>query len=85
MREPWEIAAAAIAAPDARLVLVPMREIPARLAELDPVQPSSVSAITVPAARRSSHSWTLRFESVYNLAGGIDAWSQDVDPSVARY
>ncbi len=25
------------------------------------------------------------FKSVYNLAGGIDAWSKDVDPSVKRY
>lgn len=25
------------------------------------------------------------FTRVYNLAGGIDAWSQDVDPSVPRY
>ena len=25
------------------------------------------------------------FSTVYNLAGGIDAWSKDVDPSVKRY
>ncbi|HEX7441134.1 MAG TPA: rhodanese-like domain-containing protein, partial [Caldimonas sp.] len=25
------------------------------------------------------------FESVYNLAGGIDAWSLQVDPEVPRY
>ena len=25
------------------------------------------------------------FTTVYNLAGGIDAWSKDVDPSVPRY
>jgi len=25
------------------------------------------------------------FNTVYNLAGGIDAWSQLVDPSVPRY
>ena len=25
------------------------------------------------------------FTSAYNLAGGIDAWSRDVDPGVARY
>lgn len=25
------------------------------------------------------------FREVYNLAGGIDAWSRDVDPRVARY
>jgi rhodanese-related sulfurtransferase len=25
------------------------------------------------------------FERVFNLAGGINAWSRDVDPSVPRY
>jgi rhodanese-related sulfurtransferase len=25
------------------------------------------------------------FASAYNLAGGIEAWSRDVDPSVPRY
>jgi len=25
------------------------------------------------------------FRNVWNLAGGIDAWSMEVDPSVARY
>jgi rhodanese-related sulfurtransferase len=25
------------------------------------------------------------FEKVQNMAGGIDAWSQQVDPSVPRY
>jgi monothiol glutaredoxin len=25
------------------------------------------------------------FRSVYNLTGGIDAWSLDVDPDVPRY
>ena len=27
----------------------------------------------------------LGFQKVYNLKGGIDAWSQDVDPKVPRY
>jgi len=25
------------------------------------------------------------FEEVYSMAGGIDAWSTQVDPAVARY
>ena len=25
------------------------------------------------------------FKKLYNLSGGIDAWSQEVDPSVPRY
>ena len=65
---------------------MPMRDVPARLAELDPAQPvvcichhGARSAQVVAFLERSG------FESVYNLAGGIDAWSQDVDPKVARY
>jgi monothiol glutaredoxin len=25
------------------------------------------------------------YKRVYNLEGGIDAWSQQIDPSIARY
>ena len=34
------------------------------------------------AARYLQH---LGFKKVYNLRGGIEAWSVDVDPSVPRY
>ncbi|MEZ4300139.1 MAG: Grx4 family monothiol glutaredoxin [Polyangiaceae bacterium] len=33
----------------------------------------------------AEHFLSRGFKNVYNLTGGIDAWSQDVDPSVARY
>jgi monothiol glutaredoxin len=33
----------------------------------------------------AEHFATLGFTNVYNLEGGIDAWSQHVDPSVPRY
>ncbi|HUJ62915.1 MAG TPA: Grx4 family monothiol glutaredoxin [Kofleriaceae bacterium] len=33
----------------------------------------------------AEHFLKLGFKTVYNLAGGIDAWSKDVDPSVKRY
>jgi monothiol glutaredoxin len=33
----------------------------------------------------AEHFVSLGFKKVYNLAGGIDAWSQAVDPKVARY
>jgi monothiol glutaredoxin len=35
--------------------------------------------------RAAEHFAGLGFRSVYNLTGGIDAWSQEVDPSVPRY
>lgn len=33
----------------------------------------------------AEHFLSRGFKNVYNLTGGIDAWSQDVDPTVARY
>jgi len=33
----------------------------------------------------AQHFLKLGFTSIYNLAGGIEAWSKDVDPSVPRY
>jgi hypothetical protein len=39
------------------------------------------------ALRRSAaeHFLKLGFKTVYNLTGGIDAWSRDIDPKVPRY
>lgn len=33
----------------------------------------------------AEHYLSQGFKNVYNLTGGIDAWSQEVDPNVARY
>jgi monothiol glutaredoxin len=33
----------------------------------------------------AEHFLKLGFKNVYNMAGGIDAWSRDVDPGVPRY
>jgi monothiol glutaredoxin len=33
----------------------------------------------------AEHFLKLGFTNIYNLAGGIEAWSRDVDPSVPRY
>jgi len=86
VREPGEVALAAIELPGATTRTMPMREVPARLAELDPAQPvlcfchhGARSAQVVAFLERAG------FASAYNLAGGIDAWSRDVDPGVPRY
>ena len=86
VREPWEVAVAAIDLPGATTRSMPMREVPARLAELDPAQP--VLCVCHHGARSAQVVAFLEragFASAYNLAGGIDAWSRDVDPGVARY
>jgi monothiol glutaredoxin len=33
----------------------------------------------------AEHFLKLGFKNVYNVAGGIEAWSRDVDPSIPRY
>ena len=33
----------------------------------------------------AEHFVKLGFSNVYNLAGGIAAWSKDVDPSIPQY
>jgi monothiol glutaredoxin len=39
----------------------------------------------VRSQRAAEHFISLGFVEVYNVTGGIDAWSQEVDPSVPRY
>jgi rhodanese-related sulfurtransferase len=82
VRERWEVARAAL--PDA--MLIPMNEIPARAGELDPDRP--LVCLCHHGARSLSVALFLEkqgFEQVYNLTGGIDAWSALIDPTVPRY
>jgi rhodanese-related sulfurtransferase len=86
VREPWEFELAAIRIDGFRTLHVPMNSIPDRFGELDPSQ--SVICICHHGARSAQVVAFLEregFEAVYNLAGGIDAWSLQVDASVPRY
>ena len=86
VREPWEVALAAIRIEGLRTLAVPMNSVPQRCGELDTAQP--VVCICHHGARSAQVVAYLErqgFEAVYNLAGGIDAWSMQVDPSVPRY
>jgi rhodanese-related sulfurtransferase len=63
-----------------------MDALPARLDELDRAQP--ILGLCHHGARSQQCVAFLRaqgFEAVYNIAGGIDAWSREVDASVPRY
>jgi len=61
----------------------------AALAELDGLARDTPVAFHCHHGGRSraaaEHALKMGFKQVYNLAGGIDAWSKDVDPSVPRY
>ncbi|WP_027079668.1 rhodanese-like domain-containing protein [Luteimonas mephitis] len=37
------------------------------------------------SAQAAGHFGARGFTEVFNIVGGIDAWAQDVDPSVPRY
>jgi len=82
VREDWEVRTASI--PSA--THIPMREIPARLADLDPSRP--VVCICHHGARSFRVALFLEqqgFQEVLNLAGGIDAWAREVDPRCPTY
>jgi adenylyltransferase/sulfurtransferase len=66
--------------------VIPPGELPARLNELDPSR--EIVAYCRSGARSARAVALLRqagFTKVKNLAGGILAWSDKVDPSVAKY
>jgi rhodanese-related sulfurtransferase len=82
VRETWEHQTARIEGSR----LVPMREVPARLAEI--AEDKEVVAICHHGARSMQVAMFLErlgFKRVHNLVGGIDAWSRTVDPSVPTY
>ncbi len=65
---------------------IPMGEIPARLGELDrAAEWIVVCHHGMRSAQVAIYLARAGFERVANLCGGIDAWSQDVDPSTPRY
>lgn len=66
--------------------LIPLGEFPQRL---DEFEKTSEIVIHCHSGVRSAHGVQLMqkagFEKVFNLAGGIDAWSSEIDQNVARY
>jgi rhodanese-related sulfurtransferase len=82
VREPWEYDKARIAGAQ----LVPMREVPNRLDEID--QDKEVVAICHHGGRSAQVAVFLEkagYTRVHNLVGGVDAWSRTVDPAVPLY
>jgi molybdopterin/thiamine biosynthesis adenylyltransferase/rhodanese-related sulfurtransferase len=81
VREPHEYEVANI---EARLI--PLGELPERLIELDRDETLAVHCKT--GARSARAVQLLKeagFQNVYNVRGGITAWSEEIDPSVPRY
>lgn len=82
VREDWELAIARLE----QAVHIPMNEIPDRLQELD--RDREIVVICRSGMRSGQVARYLEqhgFEHVWNLAGGIIAWSEEIDPSLTPY
>jgi rhodanese-related sulfurtransferase len=83
VREPWEFETTRVEGS----VPMPMGDVPARAhQELDPDE--RLVVICHHGLRSMNVAVWLRgqgFEQAQSLRGGIDAWSQEVDATVARY
>ncbi len=82
VREPWEYEKVHL--PDSRLV--PMRQIPTAIPELDREQ--EIVVICHHGIRSRAVGQFLEhngFRNIINLHGGIDAWARDVDDSMPIY
>ena len=82
VREEWEVNTCAI--PGARHI--PLRELPAHLAELDK---AAETVVVCHHGIRSHHAAqfleSVGFKNVINLSGGMAAWANEVDPTMPRY
>lgn len=86
VREPWEVQIAPLTVDGFETVHIPMGQIPARCDELD--SDRAVVCMCHHGMRSLQVAAYLErrgFPAVFNLHGGIDAWSNQVDPRVPRY
>ena len=90
VREPWEVQTASVKPDGFELVHIPMREIPARVAELQDKygQDAPIACLCHHGMRSMQVANYLAqsgFSEVVNLQGGIDAWARQLDTSVPIY
>ena len=82
VREPWEYERCHIEGS----TLIPMGDLNAKLAELDPQRET---VVICHHGIRSRHVGMqlehIGFTNIINLAGGVNAWARDVDPQMAIY
>ena len=83
VREDWETELAPV---PATLVHIPIGQLADRLSELEPRQETVVICRSGGRSLQVAHYLAAQgFSSVYNLTGGILAWSRDIDPSIPQY
>jgi rhodanese-related sulfurtransferase len=84
VRQPWENQLAAL--PGSKLV--PLNQLAARAAEVQPPAGCTVVVYCHHGVRSRSGAALLQqlgVPNVVSLAGGLDAWSLEIDPGVPRY
>jgi rhodanese-related sulfurtransferase len=86
VREDWELQTASVRPDGFEFRHIPMGQLVQRLSELNPAQP--IACLCHHGSRSmqvASYLAQKGFQQVANIAGGINAWSTQVDPSVPRY
>lgn len=86
VREPAELQTVSVRPDGFALLTIPMGAVPARLSELDPRRP--VACLCHHGGRSMQVASFLMgrgFSHVANVAGGIHAWADELDPTLARY
>ena len=84
VRQPWEHETAAL--PDSNLI--PLNELPGRVGEIRAPEDTLVVLYCHHGIRSLSGAAILEANGIpeaYSLAGGIEAWSTLIDPTVPRY
>ncbi len=82
VREPWEYEKCHLE----NSQLIPMRQIPSILNELDPDQETIVICHHGIRSRSvAAYLSSNEFTNVINLTGGIDAWAKYIDQSMPTY
>lgn len=86
VREPRELQTASVTAKGFELVSIPMSVLGSRLHELDKSRP--IACLCHHGGRSMQVANFLihhGFACVANISGGINAWAQEIDPSIPRY
>lgn len=82
VREPWEWNLCRLTG----AILIPMRELPTRLQELNKdVETVVICHHGVRSFHAARYLETTGFSDVVNLSGGVAAWADEVDPAMPRY
>jgi rhodanese-related sulfurtransferase len=85
VREAWEVQTACAKPEALDWVHMPMQSIPARLDELDKTRPIACFCHHGGRSMQVANFLLQHGFQVVNVAGGIHAWSAQVDPSIPVY